>query len=132
MAKTIIQKVLFKNTTPKILYELYMNAKKHSLVTGAPAVISTKEGSDYSAHGNYIKGKNLHLVKDKMIVQTWRASDWDEKDADSIFIINLEEKGKDVVLNIVHANVPDKHAADLDKGWHEYYWNPWKQMLAGK
>ncbi|MBK5285208.1 MAG: hypothetical protein JJE25_07370, partial [Bacteroidia bacterium] len=59
MAKTIVQKVVFKNTTPKILYDLYMDSKKHSLVTGGPAVISAKEGTKYSAHGGYIKGKNL-------------------------------------------------------------------------
>src|SRR5690349_1370205 len=132
MSKTIVQKVVFKNTTPKALYELYMDAKKHSLVTGGPALISTKEGSKYSVHGGYIKGKNLHLVKNKTIVQTWRAKDWDKSDMDSTFIIHLEQNGKDTVLHAVHANVPDKSAAGIDKGWFDHYWNPWKQHLAGK
>jgi activator of HSP90 ATPase len=132
MPKTIVQKVVFKNTTPGVLYNLYMDEKKHSMVTGAPAQISSKEGGKYSAHGGYIEGKNLHLVKGKLIVQTWRASDWSPKDADSTFIINLEQKGKNVVLHAIHANVPDKHAGHLDKGWHVHYWNPWKQVLAGK
>jgi activator of HSP90 ATPase len=132
MAKTIIQKIVFKNTTPKILYDLYMNAKKHSLTTGGPAIISAKEGSKYSVHGGYITGKNLQLIKDKLIVQTWRAQGWDKNDIDSIFIINLEPKGKDVVLHATHANLPDKHSKHIDKGWHDHYWNPWKQHLAGK
>jgi len=29
-------------------------------------------------------------------------------------------------------NVPKEHAADLDKGWHDYYWKPWKKYLTGK
>jgi activator of HSP90 ATPase len=132
MSKTITQKVVFKNTTPKTLYDLYMNAKKHSFVTGGPAKISTKVGSAFSAHGGYINGKNLQLVKDKLIVQTWRAASWDKSDADSIFMVNIEQKGKDSILHVVHANVPDKHAASVDKGWHGHYWNPWKQHLAGK
>jgi activator of HSP90 ATPase len=132
MAKTIIQKVTFKNTTPKAVYDLYMNAKKHSMISGAPATISTKVGSKYSVHGGYIKGENLHLVKDKLIVQTWRAEGWDKSDVDSTFIISLEPKGKDVALQMIHANVPDKHEASLAKGWNEHYWNPWKQYLAGK
>jgi len=132
MAKTIVQKVVFKNTTSKALYELYMDAKKHSLVTGGPAKISAKEGSSYSVHGGYIKGKNLHLVKDKHIVQTWRAEGWDKNDVDSIFTIHLEQKGKDVVLHATHANIPDKHTASIEKGWHGHYWNPWKQHIAGK
>jgi activator of HSP90 ATPase len=132
MAKTIVQKVVFKNTTPKILYDLYMDAKKHSMVTGGPALINDKVGSEYSAHGGYIKGKNIHLEKNKMIVQTWRASGWKNEDADSVFIVNLEQKGKDVVLHATHSNLPDKHAVNIDKGWHDHYWKLWKQHLAGK
>ena len=132
MPKTIVQKVVFENTTPKALYDLYMNAEKHSKATGAPAEISDKEGTSYSVHSGYITGRNLQLVKDQMIVQSWRASEWDPKDLDSTFIIQLEAKGKDVVLYAVHANVPDKHADSVDQGWHKHYWEPWKAYIAGK
>lgn len=130
MPKTIVQKVVFKNTTAKALYDLYMDAKKHSLVTGAPAKISAKEGSKYSAHDGYINGKNLQLVKDKLIVQSWKAQDWDKEDIDSTFIILLEPKGKDVILHMTHANVPDKHSAGVKSGWNDYYWKPWKKYLS--
>lgn len=132
MPKTIVQKVVFKNTTAKALYDLYMDAKKHSLVTGAAAKISAKEGSKYFAHGGYINGKNLQLVKDKLIVQSWKAEDWDKEDIDSTFIILLEPKGKDVILHMTHANVPDKHSAGVKSGWNDYYWKPWKKYLSGK
>ncbi|MCE9537730.1 MAG: SRPBCC domain-containing protein [Bacteroidetes bacterium] len=132
MPKTIVQKVVFKNTTAKALYELYMDAKKHSLVIGAPAKISAKEGIKYSAHGGYINGKNLQLVKDKLIVQSWKAEDWDKEDIDSTFIILLEPKGKDVILHMTHANVPDKHSAGVKSGWYDYYWKPWKKYISEK
>ena len=132
MSKTIVQKVVFKNTTPKALYELYVDAKKHSLISGSPARINAKPGATFSVHGGYTTGKNLHLVKDRLIVQHWRAQDWGKNDIDSTFIIELEPKGKDVVLHAIHANLPDKHAAGINKGWHDYYWNPWKAHLAGK
>ncbi|HET6991000.1 MAG TPA: SRPBCC domain-containing protein [Bacteroidia bacterium] len=132
MTKTITQKVVFKNTTPKQLYELYMDAKKHSKVTGGPAKISTKEGAKYSTHGGYITGKNLRLVKDKLIVQAWRAQGWDKEDLDSTFVMKFEPKGKDVVLQMTHANIPEKHVTGIKKGWDEHYWKPWKNFLAGK
>jgi activator of HSP90 ATPase len=132
MTKTIVQKVVFKNTTPKDLYELYMDAKKHSVATGAVAVITAKVGNAFSAHGGYITGKNLQLIKDKLIVQSWRGSDWDEDSVDSTFIIKLDEKGKNTVLRAIHANVPKKHADGINKGWHEHYWEPWKKYLDGK
>ncbi len=132
MSKTITQKILFKNTEPQHLYDLYMNAKRHTVATGATAKISTKEGGKYSAHDGYITGKNLQLIKNKLIVQTWRAQSWENTDVDSTFIIYLEPKNNDTVLYATHANIPDKHAESIEKGWHDHYWKPWKKYLAGK
>jgi activator of HSP90 ATPase len=132
MSKTIVQKVVFKNTFPKDLYDLYMDAKKHSIATASPAKISKKEGEKFSAHGGYITGKNLQLIKDKLIVQAWRGTDWSKSDIDSTFIISLVLDEDDTILHVTHANLPDEHAASIAKGWHDYYWKPWKKYLAGK
>lgn len=129
---TIIQKVLFKNTTRKALYEIYMDAKKHSIITDGPVEISKKIGGCFKAFGGYITGKNLQLVKDQLIVQSWRGSDWEKSDPDSALLICLEQKENDVILSMIHANVPDNQEKSLDKGWLDHYWNPWKQYLAGK
>jgi activator of HSP90 ATPase len=131
MSRSITQKILFKNTTPKALYTLYLNAKKHSVATGAGASISNKTGDKFSAHDGYITGQNIYLVKDKLIVQSWRTKEWDKKEGDSIFIICLEPKGKNVILHMIHAKLPDKHADSINSGWRTYYWEPWKKFLAG-
>lgn len=131
MSKTIVQKVVFRNTTPRALYEIYMDSKKHSASIGAPVKISNKAGGVFSAHNGYCFGKNLQLVKDKLIVQSWRAADWAKGVVDSTFIIEFEAKGKDTIIYVTHANVPDKHATGLNRGWHDYYWKPWKKYLAG-
>ncbi len=101
-------------------------------MTGVPAEITSKEGADYFAHDGYIKGKNLRLIRDKLIVQSWRASSWNHTEMDSTFILMLEQKGKDAVLEMIHANVPDNEMESLAKGWNQYYWEPWKSYLAGK
>ena len=132
MAKTIVQKVVFKNTTPKKLYDLYSDAKLHSVISGSPVIFSKKKGGKFSSHNGYITGTNLLLVENKFIVQTWRGMDWDPGDSDSIFTIYLETKKKDTVLHAIHSNVPDKAEAGISKGWYDHYWNPWKQFLAGK
>jgi activator of HSP90 ATPase len=131
MSKTIVQDVLFSNTTPKALYEIYMDEKKHSIASGAPAQIQTTEGSAYSAHSGYITGKNLQLIPDRLIVQTWRAQSWPAEAIDSTFIISLEQQGEDVLLHAIHANVPDDAYEGLDTGWKKMYWEPWKLYLAG-
>src|SRR5262249_35152928 len=104
MAKTIQQKITFKNTTTDVLYNFYMNAKLHSQLTGGPAKISAKEGSAFSAYNGYCWGKTLQFVKNKLIVQSWRASDWNQNDVDSTFILLFESKGKDVAVTMIHAN----------------------------
>ena len=132
MTKTLTQKVVFKNTTAKQLYELYMDSKKHSKAIGAPVKIANKVGGSFSAHGNYITGKNLQLVPGKMITQSWRGSDWSKTDLDSTFILQFEDKGKDTVVHMVHANVPADQASGVKSGWNEFYWKPWKKYLGTK
>jgi activator of HSP90 ATPase len=131
MAKTITQKVVFKNTDADVLYSMFLDSKHHTAITGGvPAKISAKEGAKFSVHEGYITGKNLQLVKNKLIVQSWYGSDWTKDDVDSTFILLFEQKGKDAVINMVHANIPDEHADSIKQGWNDYYWKPWKNYLA--
>jgi activator of HSP90 ATPase len=132
MSKHITQKLTFKKTKPKALFDLYMNAKKHGLIAGSPVTISSKVGSPFSAHGGYITGKAIYSLKNKIIVQAWRGMDWEPTDPDSIFTIVLEPSGKDTILHVIHSGVPDSKAENIDKGWHDHYWKPWKQHLSGK
>lgn len=129
---TIVQKIVFKNTSTKKLYDLYMDAKLHGMITNGDVTISEKAGSKLEVFGGYITGKTLQTVKNKLIVQQWHGSDWAAGSEDSAFVLSFEKQGKDAILHVFHANVPDEKAKGLDKGWHDHYWNPWKQYLAGK
>ena len=72
MTKTITQNVVFKNAKAATLYSMFLDSKHHAAITGGtPAKISDKEGTAFSTHDNYIKGKNLQLIKDRLIVQSW-------------------------------------------------------------
>ena len=132
MAKTILQTVIFKNTTPETLYGIYMDSGKHSKATGGKTKISAKIGSSYSAWDGYITGKTFQLVKGKMIVQSWRSGDFKTGDLDSTFILQFEKKGKDAIVHMVHANVPQHAYAGIKKGWDDFYWKPWKKYLTEK
>jgi len=132
MAKTIQQKIVFKNTTTGVLYNFYMNAKLHSQLTGGETKISEKEGARFSAYDGYCGGKNLQLIRNRLIVQSWRSADWSDDDVDSTFILLFEQMGNDSIITIVHANVPDKHFAGVKAGWDDYYWKPRKKYFAEK
>ncbi len=130
MPRTLVQKVLFKNTSPSEVYQLYMHAFLHTDATGAVAEINSKEGVPFSAYDGYITGANLKLDSGKLIVQSWRASDWQATDPDSTLMLYFAEQGANTVLHMVHSNIPDNQADALNDGWNEYYWKPWRKYLA--
>ena len=125
--KIIKQTIIFK-ASPHDVFEALMDSKKHSQFTGDKAVISRKVGGKFSAYGDYITGKNLEIVKDKKIVQSWHASDWPEKH-DSKVIFELEKYGDKTKLRFIHENVPEEQYDEVLKGWIEFYWEPMKELL---
>lgn len=65
----------FEKATPARLYELFMDSAKHTAATGAPAKISRKPSGKWTAFGGMLLGKNLVIIPNRMIVQTWRSSE---------------------------------------------------------
>jgi len=124
MAKTIKQKVSFKKS-PHEIYEMLVDSKKHSAMTGEKASISRKVGGKFSAYGKYIEGVNLALVPDKKIVQSWRASDWPEGHySTATFLITKTKTGS--TLTFTQKNVPNDQYAGIKKGWTDFYWSRMK------
>ncbi|MBI4392732.1 MAG: SRPBCC domain-containing protein [Euryarchaeota archaeon] len=129
MARTIIQSVKFA-TTPDDLFDTYLDPKRHSAATGGGAMISMKLGAPFTAWDGFIEGVNLAVVAKRLIVQSWRGSDWREDDADSLLVLSFSKDMNGAVLDLVHANVPDDQYEALDAGWHEHYWKPWREYIA--
>ena len=129
MAKSIKQEKLF-TTSPNKLYKFYMDEKVHSDITGKKAKIGTKPGESFSAFNGEIKGKLLHTIKNKLIVQTWRYKNWDKTTLDSVVTITLKEnEDGTTVVSLYHSNIPEDHLDAVKKGWTAAYWKAWKQYL---
>ena len=129
MTKTLIQSVTFKNVSPQQLYGIYMDSKQHADAIGSKAIVQNKVGGNFSAFG-MLKGKFLVLVKNKMIVQTWRSIKFKKNDEDSILILRFESITGGARINLVHAFIPDHDYNDIKKGWPNYYWKSWKKYLS--
>ena len=130
MTPIIQQSVRFR-TTPQALFDLYMDSKKHSRSTGAPARISRKSGSKFTAFGKQLEGKTLHVVRAKQIVQFWRAAHWKKEDF-SILVLNFSRVAGGAQIDLVHIGVPSYDHKGVRKGWPKYYWRPWKKFLSLK
>lgn len=130
--KTIKQKTILP-AEPSAVYKALMSSTEHSAFTGAEAKIKDKVGTSFSAHGGYIIGKNLKLVKGKKIVQSWKAaeSNWPEGHLSQV-TFELKKKGKGTEIIFTHSNVPSANVKSLGNGWKKYYWNPMKEYFKNK
>jgi len=127
MSKPIKQTITFK-VSPHDVYEALMDSKKHAAFTGGKASISRKVGGKYSAYDNYITGKNLELVPDKKIIQSWRAVDWAEGVLSTI-TFTLTPIPEGTRLEFTHEDVPEGTEEEFIQGWIDNYWEPMKVYL---
>ncbi len=125
--KTIRQSVTFK-VSPHEVYEALMDSKKHSEFTGSEVQMNRNVGSEFSVYGGDIHGINLDLVPDQKIVQSWRYSDWPESHY-SKATFSLKEVPGGTRLTFSQTGVPEEFYDDISQGWHDYYWEPMKEML---
>ena len=103
---------------------------------GGPAKMSDEEGFQFELWNGDIWGKNVKVVKEKLLVQEWYAAKWEEP---SILTLTLLEKdgsasnaAKATILGLVHENVPDEGAEDIENGWRNYYMIPLKKFVEAK
>jgi activator of HSP90 ATPase len=128
MARIIRQSVVLP-ATPERLYAMYLSPRDHAAIIDAGVKIGRRVGAKFSAWDGDLYGTILQLVPGKLIVQSWRASDWAKSDPDSTLILSFHRDRRGGRIDLVHVNVPDKHAAGVRDGWREFYWKPWRAYL---
>jgi len=124
--KNLRQTVTFR-AKANAVYELLMDAKKHSALAGDEAKISRRIGGRFNI-GGYIQGVNLELVPDQKIVQTWRYEDWPEGHYSTATFSFKENNGK-TKMTFTQVGIPAQFYEDIKQGWIDFYWNPIKEIL---
>jgi activator of HSP90 ATPase len=127
MSRIIKQTVTFKASQHDV-YEALMDSKKHAAFTGGKAAISRQVGGIISAGDGYIAGKNIELVPDKKIVQSWRAVDWSEG-VFSTVTFKFTPIPEGTRLDFTHVDVPEGTEEEFTQGWIDNYWEPMKTFL---
>lgn len=114
-----------------ILYKVYMNAEMHAAVTGGAAEVHPEPGGKFQAFDGTLSGKFLHIVKSRLVVQSWRSSSFHEDDPDTTLILNFSSDGNKGRIELVHLDVPSHNYSSIKNGWNTYYWQPLLKYLAG-
>jgi activator of HSP90 ATPase len=127
--KSIEQEIIIKSS-PHEIYEAFMDSKKHSKLTESKAKVSREVGGDFSIFEGSLSGKNVELIQDKKIVQTWRSDgeNWPKGYYSTItLLLELVEQG--TLIKFTHVDIPEASYESVKEGWDTYYWEPLKEMF---
>lgn len=115
--------------TPHQVYELWLDSKKHSAFTNGAAKLSRKIGGSFATFDGWASGKNIELIPDKKIVQSWRGEDWPEGHFSLLTVKLLPAANKSTKLMFTQTEVPTSVAKSIAQGWKDYYWEPMNEFL---
>lgn len=112
------------------LYRIYVDPKLHAAVTGSPVQIGEEPGSEFLAFNGMISGRVLFTVSDRMVVQTWRANQWDPDELDSVLTLRFADNGPAAGrIELAHVGVAESDLQGVTDGWQNFYWTPWREYL---
>jgi activator of HSP90 ATPase len=127
-ARAIHQEETF-SAAPHRVYEALLDDKLFTAFSGGRvARIDRSLGGAFSLFGGHIIGRNLELVADRRIVQSWRVVDWPEG-VHSIARFELTPQSAGTRVALDHTGFPSDKAEHLASGWQENYWTALRKYL---
>lgn len=126
---TIEQFISF-NAAPEVVYDLIMDAEKHSEFTGSDVEMSQEIDGKFKVFDGYCHGYNIELERGKKIVQAWHFAEegWPENHF-SICTFLFEPEDGGTKMTFIQTGVPEKNLGALEEGWLEYYWGPMSEFI---
>ena len=131
MRRLITQSVVLPAPAEE-LYATYLDPARHTAVTGAPVTVGAETGAQFLAFGGQISGTTISVLAPRLIVQSWRSTNFGANDPDSTLILSFVPEGGNGRIDLIHIDVPEQDFQGVSDGWEKYYWTPWKRYLAQK
>ena len=126
--RTIRQTALIRNATPAEIYATLMDSRRHGALSGQPASVSARVGGAWKV-GHDLEGRQLTLVKDRRIVQTWRANNWPAGVYSKATFALAKARGG-TRITFTQTGVPSEFYKEISTGWRTYYWAPLRKVFA--
>lgn len=127
--RTAIHYEIEFHRSPERLYSAILDQKQFTAFSGLPATIDPTPGGAFNMFGGQIVGRNVELVSNRLIVQAWRPTHWDNG-VYSIVRFQFNPRAAETTLLFDHTGFPVGDYDHLDWGWRNHYWEPLKKFLA--
>lgn len=89
-----------------IIYKAITSEEEIFKYTQVKSKFENKVGGEFDLYNGNITGKNLELVENKKIVQTWQLNNWPK--AAELTLIFKEAKGNECAVLISMRNIPER------------------------
>lgn len=106
------------------LYNAWLDSEEHAAFIGGEASIEPKEGTRFTAWGDYISGKILRLETNRLIKMAWRTTEFPTDAADSMVEVSFEDHKDGTQLVLKHSKIPEGQGDIYRDGWQDYYFEP--------
>lgn len=123
--KTIKQRYTIRASKDKV-WEALTNPEIIEKWGAGPCKMSEDENFEFSLWGGEIFGKNIKVVKNKILSQKWYGGKWEKP---SILTFTLTEKDEKTTVDLLQVDVPDEEYKDIKEGWKNYYMIPLKNLI---
>ncbi len=130
--RSVICQTIVLPAPAEALFEMYLDARKHEAITGAPVTIGKTPGAEFRAFEGALSGTILAVVTPVLIVQSWRSTEFKPADPDSTLVLSFKPEGDSGLISLIHIDVPEYDYDGVNEGWENYYWTPWREYLARK
>lgn len=116
-------------SSPSRAYRAWIDPSEHTAFTGDRATGAPRVGGKFTAFSGYIEGKTLRLAPGRLIVQSWRTTEFPEGAEDSRLEIRFESEDDGTRITLLHSEIPEGQGKRYREGWEEYYLNPLRAYL---
>ena len=129
--RSIISQSVVLPAPAERLFAMYIDPANHAAITGAPVAISAEPGAPFQAFNGALTGAILQIIPQRLVVQSWRSTKFNDGDPDSTLILAFAPEGTNGRIDLVHLDVPAHNYHAVVEGWETHYWGPWRRYLAG-
>jgi activator of HSP90 ATPase len=127
--RSIIRQSVVLPAAADDLFAMYLDPALHGAFTGFPVTIGEEPGAAFRAFQGQLSGTMLVVIRSRLIVQSWRSTEFTADDPDSTLILSFSPDALDAGcgrIDLVHLDVPQHDYQGVTEGWQKYYWAPWR------
>ena len=137
MSKTISEVIDFDVGTPEEIFNLYMDSQKQAEVSGYDFNIGQNVGDKFTALNGMVKGRNLYIIPNRMIVQSWRNLIWKKDTLDAVVTMIFTQHENGTRIELINANIPEKEQQFIGRDtlldlWKAYIKSPKEKEVVEK